>query len=79
MSETRYLACPECSKRRVTRRSFSDGDGYACDRCDFSAYIEEEGDQKWLDALQAWNPFVSIQMKYRESRIIPPGSGDANA
>lgn len=60
-----FLRCPECRRKRVTRREFSDGDGYACDRCDFSAYIEEEGDQGDLHALQTMNPTHRIQLKYR--------------
>lgn len=61
-----YLRCPECHKRRVTRREFSDGDGYACDRCDFSVYIEEEGDQHQIQLLADENPAIDIQFKYRE-------------
>jgi hypothetical protein len=59
-----YLMCPVCLRQRVTRREFSDGNGYACDWCDFSAYIEEEGDQHLLRDLQAENRHVTIQFKY---------------
>lgn len=61
----KYLRCPECRKKRVTRREFSDGDGYACDRCSYSVYIEEEGDQRGLFDLALDNPGVDIQFKYR--------------
>lgn len=75
-----YLLCPDCRKKRVTRRSFSDGDGYACDRCDFSVYIEEEGDQADLRRLSDRNPPGSIQFKYREgecngSHYLPRSMG----
>lgn len=60
-----YLACPDCRRKRVTRREFSDGTGYACDRCDFSAYIEEDGDQLLLRTLQTANPDQVVQFKYR--------------
>lgn len=60
-----YLRCPECHQKRVTRRDFSDGSGYACDRCDFSAYVEEEGDQWMLEELAKVNPDSEIQFMYR--------------
>jgi len=61
-----YLCCPNYGWKRVTRREFSDGTGYACDHCSWSAYIEEEGDQPDLRRLQDCNPLRSIQFKYRQ-------------
>jgi len=59
------MFCPNCERKRVTRRMFSDGDGYACDRCDWSCYIEEEGDQRDIEALAQMNPATPVQRKYR--------------
>ena len=60
-----YLRCPDCTRKRVTRRDFSDGDGYACDHCAFSVYIEEEGDQPDIERLAGSNPDAEIKRKYR--------------
>lgn len=53
---SRYLMCPQCDSKRVTFREFSDGDGYACDRCKWSIYRDEPGDRVQLNHLVIANP-----------------------